>query len=196
MCYNGDDLRGVYMNLVGLDSEQLYSREDILKEMERHNEVFSLDTFYVNDPSEFVPNYTGYKVITKDREYSGYCYPYSASHEDTLEKVLYALYGNDYNKIYMETNFNFRETAALLGAVFVQMLSKYYTLVWVPSKLNEFQCNTLLNFLSDMSKVNERLDKGITIKACIKKEDGSFFECDMEEAFTVLPSLVVNKKRM
>ena len=182
------------MNLMGLDNECLYSREDILKEMEKHNEAFSLDTFYVNDSSEFAPNYTGYKVITEDREYSGYCYPYSASHEATLENVLFALYGNDYNKIYKETNYNFRETAVLLGAVFVQMLSKYYTLVWLPSKLNEFQCNTLLNFLSDMGKVNERLDKVITIKACIKKEDGSFFECDMEEAFNVLHGLVSNGK--
>lgn len=182
------------MNLRGLDSDELYSREDILKEMEKHNEAFSLDTFYVNDPSEFAPNYTGYKVITEDREYSGYCHPYSASHEYTLESVLYALYDNDYNKIYMETNFNNREIAVLLGAVFVQMLSKHYTTVWVPSKLNEFQCNTLLNFLSDMGKVNERLDKGITIKFSIRKEDGSFFECDMEEAFNVLPGLVSNGK--
>jgi len=182
------------MDLVGLDNEYLYSREDILKEMDRHNEVFSLDTFYVNDSSEFVPNYTGFKVITKDREYSGYCYPYSRSHNDTLESVLFALYGDDYNKIYRLTDYNFRETAALLGAVFVQMLSKHYTLVWVSNFLNEFQCSTLLKFLSDMDEVNKRLDEKITIKVCIRKDDGGFFDIDMKEVFDVLPGLVRDGK--
>lgn len=182
------------MDLRGIDSEELYTRADILEEMDKHNKVFNLDTFYVNDPSEFTPNYTGYRIITSDKEYSGYCYPYSISHESAIECVLFALYGDEYNKIYRGTKYNFRETSALLGAIFIQMLSKHYTLVWIPDSINEFQYNCILKFFNEMDVVNKRLDEDIVIKVSIRKSFGIFSDYDVSEVIDVLPDLVRNER--
>ena len=184
------------MNLRGLYSEELYTREDILGEMDKHNQAFSLDTFYVNDPLEFTPNYTGYRIITSDRQYSGYCYPYSAYHESAVESALFALYGDDYNRIYKDTDYDFRETSALLGAVFIQMLSKHYTLVWMPSSINQFQYNSILKFLNEMDEVNKGLDESIKIGISVRNEDGSFSEYDASKIIDVLPSLVSDGRVM
>ena len=186
---------GLWMGLKGLDSEDLYYGEDILAEMDRHNEVFDLKDFYKSGSFEFVPNSTGFRVITKDKQYSGYVYPYSNSHDIVLENILFALYGDEYNKIYRQTGYNIREASGDLGAVFIQMLSKHYTLVWIPNSLSEFQCDSILKFFSEMEEINKALSDKIEFGVGIKK-DGNYADVDVDEAISILPTLAGKKKVM
>ena len=182
------------MHLKRLDSDDLYYREDILAEMDRHNAAFDFSDFYSDDVDEFIPNYTGFKIITGDREYSGYCYPYSMYHDDVLENVLFALYGDDYNRVYSETGYDIRSTSAELGAVFIQMLSKHYNLVWIPSSITRFQSDCILKFFDEMNEINRRHGNSINLGIGIKGDDGNFFDIEFNEVMNILPGLVYGGK--
>ncbi len=156
--------------------DQLYSREDIMNEVNRHNDVFNLEDFYLVDPGDFTPSRTGYRIVSSDRVYSGYCIPYSEFHEDTICNILFGMY-DDYNSVYAQCDYDFRNTAAALGAVMMQLLSKYYSLIWVSSDINEFQYNAIVEFAHEMDEINRKLvemgENDIKIGVCLVRENGT-----------------------
>lgn len=166
------------MKLKAID--RLYSREDIMAEVNRHNEVFNLEDFYLDDPDDFNPTRTGYRIISSDKIYSGYCYPYSETHEDVICNVLFGMY-DDYNLVYRECDGEFRDMAVRLGAVMLQLVSKGYSLMWVSSDINEFQYKAILDFAREMNEINGKLEamgkKSIVIGVCLTKEDGTQENC-------------------
>lgn len=184
------------MKLQAID--KLYSREDIMNEVKRHNEVFNLKDFYLVEPGDYYPSRTGYRIISSDNVYSGYCSPYSERHEDVVCNILFGMY-DDYNRVYRECDGDFRSVAVKLGAVFLQLVSKSYSLMWLPYNINEFQYKAILDFASEMDDINRKLEamgkRRIVFGVCISKEDGTKKgNLDLNEAVDYLSNIFSVKK--
>ncbi|MBR3897751.1 MAG: hypothetical protein IKJ43_00535 [Bacilli bacterium] len=143
------------MDLIGLDSEYLYSRESIREEIKKHDEEFDMDSFYLDNLVYSYVKESGFRIITPNQKFDCFCYPYSLKHDDIIENILFSVC-DDYNEVFRENDYEWRETCDDLGVIAIQLLSKYYSFVWMPSKINSFQYNELINYCNKIQSYGEK----------------------------------------
>lgn len=175
------------------DIQSVYMPEDIREEIKKHDEVFDLSKFYLDNIDQDYVMYTGFQIITPNQKFNCFCAPFSRLHEELIENILFSLF-DDYNRIYRSLNYNWRDTSSALGCIACQLVSKYYSLVWMPKYITEYQYEKFLDFYHDMNKINENLinsgEKQIDILVNFKGENGKDLPMSFDESIKYAKSIV------
>lgn len=172
--------------------ENISSLKEVRKEIQSQNEKFDIFEFYLQNinTSEIVNS--GLGIITESQTF--YCYNYG-KHEYLVEKVYDALY-DDFYEIYKKNNYDYRETSLELNNICIQLMSKYYSLIWMPQKINKYQLSKLFEMYDSLIRINDYLKqkgkKEIVVCVCAKdRENVKMF--NFLEDFTSIISMVYDK---
>lgn len=164
-----------WMRLEGVEGmkyliETIKNKPLLKQELEFENANFNLENFYRNKlPAAVI-------VITKDKIISAHCW---MSHGATALNIYNYLYNRDIQtsnwedltrqymasnpeeSIWQETPVRLEELiwqdkARNIGNIIIQLCTNGSSAVWFPSKLNDFQYNTLMGIVEHLTEVDER----------------------------------------
>lgn len=155
------------------DLENIVNSNKIRSEVVRQNNIFDLYRFY-DEGKDKEYNYGGIYFITRNQDF--YCFS-RFEHKFVIENVYSAIF-NNFNNIFVSVDYDYRIASEKLGVICIQLLSRYYSIIWMPSKINEFQRDKFLEFYESMVQINKKLvnegfDK-IAISVSIIDENENF----------------------
>lgn len=171
--------------------ENISNIDEIRKEIKSQSEKFNLVDFYLsNENCDEIIN-SGMGVITPIQMF--YCFNFGR-HEYLAEKVFESLY-DDFYEIYKKNNYDYRYSAIDYGDIIIQLLSKYYSMIWMPDKISYYQLQKLIDFYNDMKYINNYLiskcKREIVIGVCVKGENVKMLNFISD--FTSIISMVCDK---
>jgi len=158
--------------------EDLYYPKEIREEVAEQTQTFSLNDFYLcGSDGLTIDNYALY-MITPRQRLSVCC---SESHGRTAENILFAIY-SDYNYVFKANDWDWRATALAYGDIIMQLMSKHYSVIWLPKVINEFQYEELVKFYNLTKQINMNLDKTRQISFRCGYYGDEFCEMSLDEA--------------
>ena len=155
-----------------MDLSKIINTPDVLREVAIQNSKFDLFEFYDRGKdSSYLDGACGF--ITRSQSF--YCFV-EDYHSLVFENVGSSLYDDgsmDYNAYYQVfspyyhknsvgrdySNDAWRYANGDFGLISIQLLSKSECFVWLPEKINSFQKQKLLEFFSEMKRINDYLKK-------------------------------------
>lgn len=172
--------------------ENISSKIEIRDEIKKQNEKFDIFKFYLDNINQTEILNSGLGVITPLQTL--YCYNLGR-HEYLVEKIYESMY-DDFYEIYKKNSFDYRESSIELNNICIQLMSKYYSLIWMPQKINKYQLSKLFEMYDSLIRINDYLkQKGKKeIVVCVyakDKENVKMF--NFLEDFTSIISMVYDK---
>lgn len=175
--------------------ENISNVDEIRKEIENQDFCFNIFNFYLSNIGISEVLNSGFGVIT--RKQSFFCYNYG-KHEYLAEKIYDVLY-DDFYDIYCNNNFDYRQTSIDYGDICIQLISKYYSLIWMPFEINKYQLSKLFELYDNIIRINRVLEengeKKIIFGACAKDgENVKMF--NFIDDFTSIIGMVCDKIKL
>ena len=121
-------------------------------EIRHQNSVFDLHKFYDGGKSSGY-NYGGLYFITRNQDF--YCFS-RIKHEYAIENIYSSIFDNFYD-IFKINDYDYRRASEDLGVICMQLISRYYSIIWMPYKINIFQKQKFLEFYKKVNDVNNNL---------------------------------------
>ena len=151
-----------------MDLAQCTDTKVVLNEVAIQNEKFDLFEFF-DDNADLLYGVGACGFITRKQYF--FC-DAPSYHNLVFENVCSSIFEgtnpniNEYYKVnhYLYENKNYTESnwrvaGANMGAVSIQLISKSYSFVWMPEKINSFQKEKLIEFCSDITEINRKLEE-------------------------------------
>ena len=127
---------------------------DLLKEeIEYETASFDLDRFYDKEPNRAVC------VITEDETYFAYAWE---DHGNATARIYDYLY-NDTNQMKDWDFIPWQYNATERGNVIIQFCSDISTPIWLPSSINDYQYNKVMELLTQLEQIDQRSKNNLAI---------------------------------
>ena len=117
-------------------------------------------------------------LITPTQTVFGYS---THKHDYTAERMYDLLY-EDFYDYFKDCDYDFRRVSKKLGVICVQLISKYYSVVWLPEKVNEYQFSQLVDFAKSMYEINNELEENNSHKVLINAGEYSSQPSTLEDS--------------
>lgn len=172
--------------------ENISSSSDVKKEIKNQNSEFNIFEFYLSNKNYTEIINSGLRIITPIQTFS--CYNFG-KHEYLVEKIYDVMY-KDFYDIYKKNSFDYRDTSIELGNICIQLMSKYYSLIWMPPKINKYQLSKIFEFYDNMVRINKYLkmeNKSEIIIGVYIKDRENIKMFNLIDDFTSIISLVCDK---
>ena len=154
------------------DIENISSVDEVREELKMQTKSFSLFDFYMKNVSYDYAIDCALGIITPKQNL--YCYSYG-EHSHLFEKICSSLYDNFYD-LFKINGYNWVDTVLDLNCIALRLVSKHYSLVWIPEQITSYQYEQLYKFYVKMYNVNYSLlangYKPISIMTNVKDECG------------------------
>lgn len=149
--------------------ENLEIEDEIIKEIRKQNEVFDLFDFYLQNEDCDDILQAGFEIITPNQSFD--CYSLGR-HEYLIESIYSVMY-SDFYDVLNESDYDWHQASATLGNICIQLLSKRFTFVWLPEKINKYQFSKLFEFYDSMRRINDYFS--------LKNKPTIVFACDCSD---------------